>query len=321
VVREGAVAWEMYLGWADLEQQVPAGEKSIYCVGSVSKLVILTAALQLWEGGRLDLDADVSSYLPFQVRNPRFPDEPITCLHLMTHTSGLAWPDDEVPGFYDPYPCDSAPPLEQWLPDFILPSGSYYFPAVWKDAPPGETELYSNIGASLLACVVERVTGLPFARYCRDSIFLPLGMTSTSYRYGDLPVADLARPYGSDRTPMESYTTLAWPSADLRTTVRDFAGFMLAWLNGGELEGARILEPATVDEALEMRNPASGRCLIWLRGLGDWYGHTGGIPGFVAVAELQRSTGAAVVVCANMRHGSILPGGRVHALLRRIADR
>ena len=320
VVRDGAVVWETYLGYADLGQQVKAGESTIYTVASVSKLVILTAALQLWENGKLDLDADISDYLPFRVRNPRFPDHPITCLHLMTHTSGLAWPSDEIPGFYDPYPRDSAPPLAQWLPDFILPSGGYYFPAVWKDSAPGKVELYSNIGASLLAYIVERMSGLPFDEYCRDSIFLPLGMTSTSYRYRDLPATDLARPYSADRAPIEFHTTLGWPTADLKTTVRDFTHFLLVWMYGGEVEGVRILEPGTVDEALKMRNPASGRCLIWLRGLGDWYGHTGGVPGFSAVAEFQHPTGIGVIVFANMRHASVYPGGRIHALLRRIAD-
>jgi CubicO group peptidase (beta-lactamase class C family) len=321
VIRDGAVVWETYLGYADLEQQVAAGESTIYVVASVSKLVVLTAALQLWENGKLDLDADVSNYLPFKVRHPRFPDDPITCLHLMTHTSGLAWPSDEIPGFYDFYPCDSAPPLAQWLPDFILPSGSYYFPAVWKDAAPGKVELYSNIGASLLAYIVERLSGVPFADYCRDSIFRPLGMTNSSYWYRDLPAANLARPYSADRAPIKFHTTLGWPTADLKTTVRDFTRFLLAWMNGGEVGGVRILESRTVDKALEMRNPASGRCLIWLRALGDWYGHTGGVPGFSAVAEFQRPTGLGVIVCTNMRHGSVYPGGRIHALLRRIADR
>ena len=113
VVQDGAIVWETYLGYADLEQQVKADRSTIYTTASVSKLVILTAALQLWENGKLDLDADISDYLPFRVRNPRYPDHPITCLHLMTHTSGLAWPSDEIPGFYDPYPRDSAPPLAQ----------------------------------------------------------------------------------------------------------------------------------------------------------------------------------------------------------------
>ena len=320
VVQDGVIVWETYLGYADLERQVKVDRSTIYTTASVSKLVLLTAALQLWENGGLDLDADISGYLPFGVRNPRFPDQPITCLHLLTHTSGLAWPSDEIPGFYDHYSCDSAPPLAQWLPDFILPSGGYYFPSVWKDSAPGKVELYSNIGASLLAYIVERVSGLPFDDYCRDSIFLPLGMTSTSYRYRDLPAADLARPYSVDRAPIEFHTTLGWPTADLKTTVRDFARFLLVWMNRGAVDGVRILEPGTVDEALKMRNPASGRCLIWLRGLGDWYSHTGGVPGFSAVAEFQCPSGVGVIIFANMRHAAVYPGGRIHALISSIPN-
>ncbi|UCG42026.1 MAG: beta-lactamase family protein [candidate division WOR-3 bacterium] len=319
VVRDRAIEWEAYFGTADVERQYPAGPNAIYGVASVSKLVVATAAMQLVERGPLDLDADINNYLEFRVRNPAYPDSPITARHLMTHTSGLAWPLEEIPGFYDDWAWDSAPGLAEWLPEFIVPGGSSYLPVVWKSSAPGERELYSNIGVSLLGLVIERVSGQAFEEYCRDSIFLPLGMSSTSFSYRDLAQDSLARPYSPELEPFRFYRSRAYPAGALKTTVHDLARFLLAYINRGRLEGTRILSPESVDELLTLHNPTSGRCLLWTRTVGGWIGHTGGDKAFSAVVEYQPATGVGLVICTNRWHRSVYHGGRIHALVSRVA--
>jgi CubicO group peptidase (beta-lactamase class C family) len=319
VIRDGAIEWEAYFGMADVERQFPAGPNAIYGVASVSKLALATATMRLAEQGLLDLDADVGGYLGFRVRNPAYPDSAITARHLLTHTSGLAWPLEEIPGFYDDWAWDSAPGLAEWLPEFIVP-GSSYLPVVWKNSAPGERELYSNIGTSLLGLVIERVAGLAFEDYCRDSIFLPLGMTTTSFSYRDLPVDSLARPYSPELEPYRFYRTRAYPAGGLKTTVHDLARFLLVCINHGELDGFRVLKAESVDELLELHNPTSGRCLLWTRTVGGWVGHTGGDKAFSAVVEYQPATGVGLIICTNRWHGSVYHGGRIHALVSRVAN-
>jgi CubicO group peptidase (beta-lactamase class C family) len=320
-VKNERIVWEGYYGLADVQTNRPANVQTIYGLASVSKLVIVTAVMQLVERGVLRLEADVNEYLPYTVRNPSFPDRPITLEHLLTHTSGLAWPvnNDVVPGYYQPYPGDSSPPLGEWIRELIQPGGSRYARAVWKDVPPGHAELYSNLGVSVAAYVVESVTGLEFSEYCRRHVFDPLDMSSTSFRYDELDGSQLAIQYEDSGAPMRPYRYGAYPAGDLKSSARDFSRLLSAYLNGGVYAGIRILAEETVAETLRMRNPVSGLCLIWNRTVGEWYGHAGGKPGVASYAEIQPEHELGLIVVTNRRNGEVYPGNRIHALLRRIA--
>ena len=128
IVKEDSIVWEKYYGYADINSNRLADKNTVYGIASISKLVIVTAVMQLYKQGLIELHADINNYLPFEVSNPNYPDDKITPYHLLTHTSGLSWPknDYEVPGYYTHYPLDSAPPLIEWLPQFIIPGGTYY---------------------------------------------------------------------------------------------------------------------------------------------------------------------------------------------------
>ena len=117
VIKNDEIVWAKYYGNSAVNNSTPNSE-SIYAVASVSKTVLVTAVMKLFDGGLIDLDADINDYLPIAIRNPNHPEKIITARMLLTHTSGLAWPVDdyEVPGFYDYYSLDSAPPLNEWSP-------------------------------------------------------------------------------------------------------------------------------------------------------------------------------------------------------------
>jgi CubicO group peptidase (beta-lactamase class C family) len=321
VVKDDSIVWQEHYGYADVANQRAADSTTIYGLASVSKLVIVTAVMQLWEQGLIDLDADLNDYLPFAVRNPNFPDERITPFHLLTHTSGLTWPyeDWEVPGYYERYYLDSSPPLTEWIPHLILPEGARYVPAVWKNSRPGEREWYSNIGASLAAYLVEVVSSTDYNEYCKQQIFEPLEMFNTSHAYADLDMNSLAVMYDYPFQPIPSYRYGGYPAGDLKSTVEDFSHFIMAYVNGGQYKDRRILEESTVNEILQIRNPTSGLCLVWNSAFGNWYGHEGGRPGVAAYVELQRDHNVALMLVSNSRHPTVYPGNKVHALVRRIA--
>ncbi len=321
VVKGDSIVWQNYIGYADLAAQRAADNQTTYGLASISKLVIVTAVMQLQEQGLIDLDADVNDYLPFEVRNPSFPELKITPFHLLTHTSGLAWPtnDSVIPGYYDHFPLDAAPPLGEWLPQLILPQGENYVSTVWKNSRPGEREWYSNIGASILAYVVEMVSGIDYNEYCKQRIFEPLEMFNTSHNYADLDMNAAAVPYDSPTHAIGFYRYGGYPAGDLKSRPAEFARFIMAYMNGGRYKNARILQESTVQRILEIQNPASGLCLIWSCTVGGWYGHAGGKTGVSAYVEFQRESNVALMVVSNYRHGSIYPGNKIHALVRRIA--
>jgi CubicO group peptidase (beta-lactamase class C family) len=180
------------LVWAKSYNGV-AGTNTVYIIGSVSKPFIATAILQLYEAGRIDLDADINEYLPFPVRHPNFPDEPISVRTLLTNRSGLAMDAEDYVRFQNPDDVISEyashvfgidipelnlkpyPTREEFFEAFLIPGGDYYSKEVWSETPG--TYQYSNIGYGLLAYIIESVTAGSVEEYLQTNIFNPLEMT------------------------------------------------------------------------------------------------------------------------------------------------
>jgi CubicO group peptidase (beta-lactamase class C family) len=327
VIKNDRVVWTGSYGLADKENGIPASNLTNYLLASLSKTVIATAVLQLEERGLIDIDQDIGLYLPFNVRNPRFPQSAITPRMLLTHSSGLTKPqtDDELPGFYDWFDPDSAPPLGQTMMEYLLPGGAHYVPAVWKDSAPGQGELYSNLGAALLAYLVEYVSGEDFSSYCRNHIFLPLNMPGTSYRISDLNAQLLAVRYMEDSGRIPHYTRRDYPAGQVKSSIEEFSHFLAAWMNDGVFNEARILNGETVNEALRLHNCASGICLIWNLMLGGWYGHSGGVNGSSTFMEFHREDKVGLIILSNIYLQSdnpiYHPAGKIYALIRNHANR
>ena len=321
VIKDARIVWQKHYGNSAVSNSTPDSE-SIYPIASVSKTIIVTAVMLLYEQGLINLDADINDYLPFSLRNPNYPDQIITIRHLLTHTSGLARPVDdyEVPGFYDYHPYDSAPPLNEWIPEYVLPNGNHYVNAVWKNTVPGERELYSNIGTAILGYIVEIVSGTDFNSYCRQNIFEPLEMHSTSYAYSDLDMDKVVNIYLGNYQRIEYYRQLHFPAESFKTTIEDYSHLLIAYMNMGIYNGTRILQESTIIQILQVNNPASGVCLIWNKSLGDWYGHSGGEPGVGSQVEFHPENKVSLMIFSNKRNSSVYIGNKIHAMVRRIAS-
>jgi CubicO group peptidase (beta-lactamase class C family) len=222
---------------------------------SISKLFLSPTVMQLWERGMIDLEEDISQYLPFEVRNPHFPDQKITPYMLLTHSSGLAWPtdEDEIPDFHHFYTNEEPPPISEWLPEYILPEGLKYWPSVWKDFQPGKEWLYSNIGTSLLALIVEQISGEDYREFCRKNILEPLEMGNSSFKLSDLSNELLVTPYTDDNHPIAYYTCRHYPAGFLSANMEDFSHFVIAMLNYGEFNGKRILQKVLLRKCLRSK--------------------------------------------------------------------
>ena len=243
---------------------------------------------------------------------------------LLTHTSGLAWPieKDGIPDFHHFYYRNEEPPLLiEWLPDYILPNGTQYRLSVWKDYPPGEQELYSNIGTSLLALIVEQITGTDYRDYCKENILEPLEMNDSSFWLTSLNEDQLTTPYTNDNRPMGYYTCRHYPVGFLSSTIEDFSHFMIAMLNEGVYNGKRILTPDSIDKMLAIQNPSTGTALLWAHCLGDCVGHLGGGTGFSTWAEWHFNDESGLFIFSNKVNGSIAPKGRIYELVRNEANR
>ena len=235
VVANGHVVFTRPYGHADVDRGVPVTPTTLFHPGSVSKLFTWTALMQQVEAGRVSLDADVNTYLDFRI--PPFEGQPVRVRDLMSHSPGFSDVGDIIT--YDPAKLIS---YQKWLKTHVPQR-------VWQ---AGTEIAYSNYGAALAGYIVERTSGEAFPDYAERHIFAPLRMTSTTFR-DPLPpslAARLVTGYemkgGRLVAKGTEYLAAVMPAGSSSSTGPDMARFMLAILNGGALDGARILKPATL---------------------------------------------------------------------------
>lgn len=318
IVKDNQIVWKEAFGYANLKSEIPATSQTLYTLMSISKLFIGVAIMQLWEQGLIDFNTDINQYLPFEVRNPRFPDDIITIQMLMNYTSGIAWPEDEdrIPDFYYFFDDEDTPLIGDWLPEFLLPGGTNYKTAVWKNYRPGEKELYSNIGTSLLALIVEQITGKEYRDYCHEFIFEPLEMHQTAFRFSELEENLLATPYIGISTPFKQFNYRLYPAGNLKSNLDDFSHFIIAMLNYGTYNGHRILKKSTLEEMLIVQNPASGIANLFWHCMGDCISHSGGGTGFSTRTEWYYEDNMGILILSNKVNNLVYPQGSIYELVR-----
>lgn len=320
IVKEDKLVWQNYYGFSNIASQTTPTSESIYVLASVSKTITATAAMQLYEQGKINLDEDINNYLPFEVRNPNFPEVPLTTRMLLTHRTGLAWPNSEDPNFYNTFRNVDIPALGRWLENYITPTGINYVAEIWKNVRPGNTVGYSNIGGALLGYVVEAVSGVTFAEYCKVNIFDPLEMVNTSFRLSDLDQSKLATLY-SGGTVNGQYQVFFYPSTTAKSTVADLSHYLIAYINGGIYKSKRILDESTINEMLSLRISGSGIGFIWWSQGNNWMGHTGGFVGVSSSIDIHRAKKLGVIILCNQGGvSSVYPGGDIYKLLHDHAE-
>lgn len=322
IIRGDKIVWQNFYGFSNIVARQAPTEETVYLLASVSKTVTATAAMQLWEKGQLDLDKDLNAYLPFEIRHPQYPDVPITTRHLLTHRSGLAHPNGEDPNFYQRYTNDTAPALGPWLREYLVPDGTEYVAAMWKNAAPGTVFENSNVGVALLGYLVEAITGVDFGAYCRQNIFAPLEMESSGFRLRDVEPSPLAAIYTSATATTGQYGVKFYPAVMMRSSIKEFSHFAMAYLNGGEYNGKRILQAATINEMLRLHVPEAGLGLIW-RNFGNGYvGHTGGLTGVSSSLSIDTANKLSLLIFTNIVNKStVYPGGKIYELIRQEAGK
>jgi CubicO group peptidase (beta-lactamase class C family) len=303
-------------------------------VGSISKTVVTTALMQLWEKGRFKLDDDVAKYLTFPVRNPTHPRDAITVRYLLTHTSSIA----DGSAYTEMYACgDPTMTLGDWLRQYLVPGGALFRPAEnYRSWTPGTKWDYSNVAHGLAAHLVESLSQTPFSEYCRRSIFEPLEMKETSWYLGGIDASKHAVPYswvsgGKVRGPSRGgtpqgvvgaaratprakgddgyepnclYNHPSYPTGFLRTSVAQLARYVRAYLYLGARDKVRVLRDDTVREMLTSQRLEGGRVqgLTWY-GLGSGervaWGETGADPGINTDFRFRLYDGAAAIVFTN----------------------
>ena len=232
-------------------------------VASISKLVVGVGVMRLVEQGRLDLDEDVSGRLGWNLRNPAFPDRPITLRQLLSHTSSVRDYEDQY-----------AIPLGDTVQANMAPRTSWDS----KHGPGDGFFTYSNLNFPIVASIVERVTGERFDLWMRREVIEPMKLDAC-YNWPTCSDAKVARavvltqggkavrddlagkrpdcPVFVDkgscdlgRWKLGANGALFAPQGGLRISMNDLARVGRMLLDGGTLDGVRILSPKSVEAML-----------------------------------------------------------------------
>ncbi len=257
VVKDGNLVLAKGYGYSNLRNKTSViADQTIVHIGSTTKLFTWTLVMQLVAEGKIDLDADVNTYLKdFRIPDT-YPGEPVTMRHLMTHTAGF---EDEARHTtvldikdlisYREY-CANNIPTRLW--------------------PPGKVSSYSNYGTVLAGVIVEDVSGMPFDEYLQSRILSPLGMSQTSIKVVLPPerAYNLSQGFvynGNENIFVPDDIWAIGPAGTISSTAPDMARFLAAHMQDGKFRNATIL-PADTTSLMHARAFAndprvSGMCL------------------------------------------------------------
>lgn len=294
VVLDNELAWSEGFGMADLENFVPASPTTLFRLGSISKPITAVAVLQLWEQGKLDLDAEVQKYCPeFPRKNER-----ITSRELLGHLGGIR--HYNVDGKGD-IPEDSARHFNSMVESLQIFAND---PLVDR---PGNKFHYSTYGYTLLGCVLEAAASQKYVDYVKEHVFDPAGMVETQADNFFAVIQHRTRFYHKEKSgPVQNAGVLdssyKIPGGGLISSAVDMARFEAAILTN------KLLKPSTRELMWTSQKNADGS----LTGYGIGWGvstktfnlltvsHGGGQQGTSTFVVLVPERRAGVVVLTNM---------------------
>jgi CubicO group peptidase (beta-lactamase class C family) len=285
VLKDGAPVLRRSYGLADVEKHIAATPETNYRLASVTKQFTAASILLLVQDGRLRLDETVGEWFPSL---PDIADQ-MTIRHLLTHTSGLIDYEDVIP-----------PTMKGQLHDsdvlkILETQKTTYF-------KPGTSYRYSNSGYALLALIVERASGLPFAKFLQQRIFTPLGMHNTvAYEEGVSTVANRAYGYtqaegGSWSRTDQSQTSAVLGDGGIYSSVDDLAKWDAALYDERLLSNASRKQSFT--PAAHTEDPKVDYGFGW-RITGETVWHSGETVGFRNVIVRYPQRHMTVIVLTN----------------------
>lgn len=324
------VTWARGLGFADSALTRPVTPDTSFWLASVTKPFTGVALLRAIEETELNLETDIGPLLADNAAFSLATTESVTIRELVTHHSpirdssaylcsyyvGTAEEHQTLAGLLGFANCDEGQPvaLEDYLHNYLGADGAYYQTSHFATDAGGFA--YSNVGAALAGYAVELATERSLAAYAREELFVPLGLTHTSYDVADLDVATLATPTRWDAAQQTHvdyplYELSTWPGGGLRSSVADLSKLSAALLAGGTFGETQVLASESVAAAFSPLESADvgDVGVFWLVGNDSSYaadgstrrlaGENGGDPGAATMLVLDLDNDFGIVILAN----------------------
>lgn len=317
LVSRDEILWADGIGLADVAANTPATANTLFRIGSTSKAFVALAALKLRAEGRLDFEATLASLAPeIPFENPWEATRPVRIVHLLEHTAGFD--DVHLRDYaYQPERIEDLKTTLAFDPDSRT--------SRW---PPGERFAYCNAGPPIVAYVIEKITGQPFAEYVQQNFFGPIGMASASYFLTSKTEPLLTRLYAPDGvTPYPYWHIAMWPSGSIDASAKDMAAYVRFYLNRGRVGENVVLSEADVQRLETPGSTAAARAglttvgygLYSFTSVGDedgfvYYGHSGGVQGGGSMMAYRPDAGVGYAFMFNAANGAAVQ--KINKLIR-----
>jgi CubicO group peptidase (beta-lactamase class C family) len=295
VVKDGRLIYAQGFGVQKIGEHSPISSRSLFHMASVTKTFVATAIMQLVEKGQIDLDAPLIRYLPdFRLADERY--RVITIRQMLSHTSGI--PDTDDYHWDKPEFDDGA--LDRFVRSLVRKK---------LDFRPGSKFSYSNTAYEILGDAIAAVSGATFEDYVQRNILTPLGMRDSTLLLRETNAQLLTSPHVLEHKKLVvskvfPYNRAHAPSSTLYSNIEDMSRWAMANLNGGELDGQRILTRETL--ALMWRPvadaPNSKVGISWFTKESNGHRfvlHAGGDVGFESLLILAPDDGFGVIGMTN----------------------
>jgi CubicO group peptidase (beta-lactamase class C family) len=232
IVSGDRVIYSKGFGTSNVETGTLMTPEMLFRIGSTTKMFTATALVTLCDEGKIKLDEPIGNYVKGLA--PKISQ--LTAHQLLSHTAGII---DEAPMYGDHDDSAMGRTIRSWKNDQLF-------------AEPGKIISYSNPGYWLAGFVVETVSGKPFADRMSEGLFKPLGMNSTTFRPTMAMTYPLAQGHSTaGKAPPNVVRPFAdnaasWPAGSMFTNVLDLSRFVVAFMNGGKIDGKQVLSPSVI---------------------------------------------------------------------------
>jgi CubicO group peptidase (beta-lactamase class C family) len=315
VVKNNKIIYTHSFGLKNMENNTPLTDDCIFRIASISKSFSATSVMQLIEAGKLSLDNDVSDLIGFTVRNPKFPNTPITLKLLLSHLSSI----NDKQGYFT---LDSLNPAKN--PNWAI---SY------NDYEPGKGYEYCNLNYNMTGTIIEKISGERFDQYVKHHVLDPLGLYggycvdsldqskfATIYEYNENEKRFIHSPnaYAPRSKEIANYTMgyttpIFSPTGGMKISATDLAKYMMMHMNYGKYKGGRLMKKKS---AIQMQNPLSdeehyGFAIENTTKMVDGValtGHTGSAYGLFSALFFQPKEKYGIVVISNGCHPQYIGG-------------
>jgi len=342
VSKEGLIYSDGF-GFSDIENQIRYGANTIQPIGSISKIFVGVALMKLVDLGKLDLDEPINDIFPYEIKNPNHPNEQILVRHLATHTSSIDdfdegnndsehWLLEDIPYKKGEITDDlylrleyfnkgKERSIEEAIKNAVIPEGIWYSENNFSKEKPGSKVVYSNLGTTIAARIIELRSEMAFDEFTKKYIFEPLKMNDTYWFYQDIPdTKSISNHYYNDKTDgkvnpllIPKFEDCTYPSSRLKLSIDDMSLYLVEMIRGFNGQGTIISKNAyTVlfkgnltpenhfeEESEHWLNDAYNYGIFWARSYPGYILHKGGIDGVYTLIYYNPETELGVTAITN----------------------